>query len=239
MRTLKREGNFSRKTIDALAKRAAYTCSLCKISTLSAAESSNSEHAHTGQAAHIFAAAPNGPRANKAASSEEKANISNGVYLCEICAKLIDANRGKDYPPERLRKIKDDHETSTRQKAIPLNLETLQIQPRLNALEEAESWENLMECFSQSCAQKIINAILDPRMQLHMKDHNGPGKKKWLTDKFRKISLAVGDPRARTFIRIQKESIQSLDSLINDKDADTFLQKWDLHHKELSFLMRP
>ncbi len=159
----------------------------------------------------------------------KKQNISNGIYLCEICAKLIDANRGKDYPPERLKKIKEDHERSTRQKAIPLNLETLKIPSNLNALEEAESWDDLIACFSESCARKIISDILDPRMQQHMKDYNGPGKKKWLTDKFRKLFLASGDPRAVAVIRIKKESIESLDSLINDKDAGTFVQKWDLY----------
>jgi hypothetical protein len=229
----KREGDFSQKTIDTLAKRAAYRCSNCKISTLCAAESSDSEHAHIGQAAHIIAAAPNGPRANESSTAKEKGSISNGIYLCQICAKLVDANQGKDYPPERLKRMKEDHERSTRQKIVPVSIETLKAQPNVNALEDSESWENLIGCFSKSCAQKIVNDIMDPRMQLHMKDHNGPGKKKWLTEKFRKVPVAAGDPRATTFITLKKKSLESLDLLINNKDENKFHQEWDLYHNEL------
>ncbi len=233
MRNKERESNFSRKTIDALAKRAAYTCSCCKISTLCAAECSGSEHAHTGQVAHIVAASPNGPRGSKSVASEEKTDISNGIYLCAICHRLVDANRGKDYPPERLRKMKEDHEKSTRQKVTPFNLNTLKIQSNINALEEDESLENLIACFTESSAKKIIEDISDPRMQRHMMHYNGPGKIKWLDEKFRKVPLAKGDTRANTFIRVKRESLDSLDVFIKDRDMNKFREKWNLYHKEL------
>ncbi|VHO03471.1 hypothetical protein [Candidatus Rhabdochlamydia sp. T3358] len=209
MNQRKRTGEFSQKTINALAKRAAYTCSNCQISTLCAAESSDSEHAHTGQAAHIIAAARNGPRASESATTDEKASISNGIYLCQICAKLIDANGGKDYSPEKLKKMKQDHEKSTREKIVPLPGENLKIQSSVNVLDNSESWENLIQCFSSECAQRIVNDITDPRMQAHMKDFNGPGKKKWLNEKFKKIPMNMGDPRAITFIAAKKECFRS------------------------------
>ncbi len=119
----KRDGDFLQSTIDKLAKRAAYHCSNCRISTLSASEFNDYDHAHTGQAAHIIAAAPNGPRAKNDLIPKEKSSIANGIYLCEICAKLIDANRGKDYPPKRLQKMKNDHERLTRIGIIPMSPE--------------------------------------------------------------------------------------------------------------------
>lgn len=121
--TKKPRDEFSTITITKLAKRAAYHCSNCQISTLSASESDDEELSHTGVAAHIIAASPNGPRADANVSIIEKISIRNGIYCCQICAKLIDANRGTDYPPERLQQIKNDHEKLTRTGTIPMSPE--------------------------------------------------------------------------------------------------------------------
>lgn len=43
-----------------------------------------------GVAAHIEGAAPESPRYNSKQSSEERASISNGIWLCQNCAKMID-----------------------------------------------------------------------------------------------------------------------------------------------------
>lgn len=119
----KARSEFSKSTITKLAKRAAYHCSNCQISTLSASESDDEGYSHTGQAAHIIAAALNGPRADINITSMEKSSIRNGIYLCQICAKLVDANRGIDYPPDRLQGIKDNHEILTRIGTIPISPE--------------------------------------------------------------------------------------------------------------------
>ncbi len=233
MNRRKRAGDFSQKTINDLAKRAAYKCCNCKISTLCASESSDCDYAHTGQAAHIIAASQNGPRSNESSTTEEKTSISNGIYLCQICAKLVDANRGKDYPSEKLKKMKQDHEKSTREKILPFSEASLKIQSNVNALENSESWENLIHCFSSECAQRIVSDITDPRMQAHMKDFNGPGKKKWLIEKFKKISINLGDPRASAFIEAKKNALETLDALINTKDENSFKDAWVSLHKVL------
>lgn len=119
----KTRSEFSKSTITKLAKRAAYHCSNCQISTLSASESEDEGYSHTGQAAHIIAAALNGPRANIKVMPMEKSSIRNGIYLCQICAKRVDANRGIDYPPERLQQMKETHEKLTRTGTIPMSPE--------------------------------------------------------------------------------------------------------------------
>jgi len=43
-----------------------------------------------GVAAHIAGAAPGGPRYDPTMTAEERAGISNGVWLCQNCAKLVD-----------------------------------------------------------------------------------------------------------------------------------------------------
>ena len=91
----------------------------------------------------------------------------------------------------------------------------------------------IWEYFFDECAQKIVNDIMDPRMQLHMKDHNGPGKKKWLTEKFKKVPISTADRRALSFVTIKKQALESLDLLINTKDENTFKDAWDLYYKNI------
>jgi hypothetical protein len=47
---------------------------------------------NVGVAAHISSAAPGGPRYNSALCSSQRANIRNGIWLCQTCSKLIDAD---------------------------------------------------------------------------------------------------------------------------------------------------
>lgn len=83
--------DFTQKTIDVLAKRAAWLCSnpYCRKFTVGA-KSGEEGVINLGEAAHITAAAPGGPRYNPALSSAERRNISNGIWLCNTCATLID-----------------------------------------------------------------------------------------------------------------------------------------------------
>jgi hypothetical protein len=66
---------------------------------------------NVGQAAHITAAAP-GPGAKRYDSTltkEERRAASNGIWLCQLCAKLIDTDEAR-FTVELLRKWKQDAE---------------------------------------------------------------------------------------------------------------------------------
>lgn len=52
-----------------------------------------------GVAAHITAAAPGGPRYDASLPNKERKSAENGIWLCQICAKLID-NDPERYPVE-------------------------------------------------------------------------------------------------------------------------------------------
>src|SRR5437870_11180092 len=47
-----------------------------------------------GEAAHITGARPDGPRYEPAMSRAERCSISNGIWLCRNCARIIDTERG-------------------------------------------------------------------------------------------------------------------------------------------------
>ena len=83
--------DFTQRTKDELAKRVAMRCSnpSCKKPT-SGPRSQASKSINIGVAAHITAAAPDGPRYDEAISSEQRSGIENGIWLCQNCAKLID-----------------------------------------------------------------------------------------------------------------------------------------------------
>ena len=48
-----------------------------------------SQAVNVGVAAHITAAAPGGPRYEQAVTHEQRTAITNGLWLCQSCAKLV------------------------------------------------------------------------------------------------------------------------------------------------------
>lgn len=64
---------------------------------------------NTGVAAHICAAASEGPRYDATMTKEERADISNGIWLCSDCARLIDVDTIK-YTIDTIRIWKKDAE---------------------------------------------------------------------------------------------------------------------------------
>ena len=84
---------FPRRIAEALAKRTGYVCSNpdCRSATIGP-HSEDSRTVSLGVAAHIKAAAPGGPRFDSTMSEGERRSISNAVWLCQNCAKLIDSD---------------------------------------------------------------------------------------------------------------------------------------------------
>lgn len=83
--------NFTCKTKELLAKRAAYRCSNphCRRYTVGASTLPN-KVIQIGVAAHITAAAPGGPRFDPSLSKEQRKSPENGIWLCPSCASMID-----------------------------------------------------------------------------------------------------------------------------------------------------
>jgi hypothetical protein len=104
--------DFPKPVADALGKRAAFVCSNpdCRILTLAPSDENESKFLYIGKAAHICAAAKGGPRYIAEMTPEERKSGSNGIFLCSNCADMIDKNDGIDFPVERLRRWKEDHE---------------------------------------------------------------------------------------------------------------------------------
>jgi hypothetical protein len=59
-----------------------------------------------GEAAHIRAAAPGGPRYDENQTPEERASSKNGIFLCPNCARIVDRDESA-YSPDDLYRLKD------------------------------------------------------------------------------------------------------------------------------------
>ena len=100
--------DFTKKTIDILAKRAGSRCSICKATTYGP---NDNPHLATniGKAAHIAAASEGGPRYNPAMSTEMRKSLKNGIWLCANCHDNVDRNP-LNYSINKLQTIKKEAE---------------------------------------------------------------------------------------------------------------------------------
>lgn len=102
--------DFSRTIVDRLAKRVGMKCSFpeCRAPTSGPAAEPLAT-TNTGVAAHICAASPGGPRYDEQMTPEARSDISNGIWLCQNHAKLIDDDE-LAYPAHLLREWKETAE---------------------------------------------------------------------------------------------------------------------------------
>lgn len=101
---------FSEVTKQTLAKRAGQVCSNpdCRRPT-SGPHSDENKAVNLGEAAHVRAARPGQARYDAKMTDEERAAISNGIWLCKECARRIDVDEAK-YPVALLAEWKGIHE---------------------------------------------------------------------------------------------------------------------------------
>lgn len=105
--------DFSKETVLLLGQQVAYRCSNPDCTQVTVGPNED-PHRRTmlGVGAHITAAAPGGPRYDASLTSEERSDISNGIWLCSNCATLIDRNESA-YSIELLNDWKSKAEART------------------------------------------------------------------------------------------------------------------------------
>jgi len=96
-----RDAKFESKVRNIIATRAGYRCSFpgCDESTIGPGAGPD-DIERKGVAAHIFSASSGtkAPRGTGGLSSEERAKAANGLWLCEDHGKIVDSEKGKNYP---------------------------------------------------------------------------------------------------------------------------------------------
>jgi len=106
MAKTKNRDEFSPATKRAIERQARGHCSnpACRRLT-HAATSDGAGEINIGQASHICAAAPGGPRYDVQMTSEERAAADNGIWLCDVHGRAVDAKDSK-FTVEELRSWK-------------------------------------------------------------------------------------------------------------------------------------
>jgi len=100
---------ISERDLKLLWGRAAGRCSICKI-PVTAEKENVSDPFLIGEGAHIVAEKSDGPRGNDGLPEILRNNYLNLILLCPNCHTKID-KAPEDFPVEKLRKIKDEHES--------------------------------------------------------------------------------------------------------------------------------
>ncbi|MBD1925444.1 hypothetical protein H6F74_03965 [Trichocoleus sp. FACHB-90] len=139
-----------------LEKRSGSMCSnpYCQAHT-SGPHSDDEKSVNIGEAAHIRGANPGSARYRLDMTPAERSNITNGIWLCRKCAKLIDSD-DKKYTVELLYDWKRNHESQVERKLngtgwqreiIDLNLKPFENESaasRQIAIDKPEFWEYLL-----------------------------------------------------------------------------------------------
>lgn len=102
--------DFTKKTVDIIAKRAAYKCSNpdCRISTVGP-NSDDDKSTVIGEAAHINGARPHSKRYRADMTDNSRAEITNAVWLCRNCHKIIDSDE-QNYSTNVVFAWREEHE---------------------------------------------------------------------------------------------------------------------------------
>lgn len=105
--------DFSSAVKETLRERVGMLCSRCGRAT-SGPHDNPSKAVNIGVAAHITAASPGGARYDASLTPQQRSDISNGIWLCQFCGKLVD-NDATRFPVELLRDRKQRAEYRRRQ----------------------------------------------------------------------------------------------------------------------------
>ena len=102
--------DFSKKTVDTLGKRAGYRCSNpdCRKQTVGP-NTDPTKSTLIGEAAHIFGARERSKRYQADMSDFSRAEITNAIWLCSNCHKLIDTDEHR-YTSDVIFQWRENHE---------------------------------------------------------------------------------------------------------------------------------
>lgn len=135
---------FKRATVDILAKRSGYICSNpdCQKSTVGPNDDPV-KSTTIGEAAHIFGQREGSARFRKTMSDMARAEITNGVWLCRNCHKLVDCDENQ-YPAELLFKWRENQENSAASK-LGKRSEAIRLQVSREAIENFERLPSIVQ----------------------------------------------------------------------------------------------
>jgi hypothetical protein len=113
---MRRPGDFSKETVITLSRRSALICSNPDCGVLTTGPDTEPDSiVNIGEAAHIYACAEGEARHNRSLGISELSSITNGLWLCRNCHKIVDDDELR-FPAELLFEWRRQHESAIIQK---------------------------------------------------------------------------------------------------------------------------
>ena len=135
--------DFSKKTVELLARRAGGKCAICGCATWGPNDKPYTA-TNIGQAAHISAAAEGGPRYNPSMTPEYRSSIKNGLWLCSNCHDKVDRNV-ETYSVTVLKDLKTQAEAHARKELGVPSTRSLEGTPKGDLLSHTISGAAIIE----------------------------------------------------------------------------------------------
>lgn len=110
---------------------------------------------NVGVAAHIAGAAPGGLRYDSTMTAQQRADIANGIWLCQTCAKLIDNDQVRFNAAELQRWKKLVEQTAQDQVG--------KTRPQRNGVQVIDKWVNASYLEKTGIAQELATEGYDLR----------------------------------------------------------------------------
>ena len=162
------DGEFKRSIVLALAARSANMCSNPDCLALTSGPATeDAAVVNVGEAAHIFGGKPGAARWDPHMADEERSDPTNGIWLCRICHKKVDADPAA-YPSGLLFEWKRAHEARVLSQLGGASDMRIKVQERLLAnfpgvgylaeqtiLEKPPHWEYKLTA-------QLLRQLLDP-----------------------------------------------------------------------------
>jgi hypothetical protein len=195
-----------------LAERAAYLCSRpdCRRLTIGPHTEPDKSRS-TGVAAHICAAASGGPRSDLTMTSRQIKAISNGIWLCQQCSRLVDTD-WKDWPREQFYRWREQHERFVK------TLGELGIKQAMH--------EALASVDERAVARRLLTLLGDRRFLYTLFDYEVPRHVlesiQMVRSELRTISSTAPDgskvkERAESLLRVCRTFLQDSGDLNDDR----------------------
>ena len=176
--------DFKKSTVDKLAQRSAYVCSNPECRAQTVGPHSDDEKATSiGEAAHICGARAGSARYDPTQTDYSRAEITNAIWLCRNCHKLIDADAER-YPTGLLFSWREQHEKETSSRLGNTNegLRVVELESRIAGfaelppvvrrilLDKPDGWElRLASEFLKALTEEPFRKLDDLKSGLYVK----------------------------------------------------------------------
>lgn len=201
--------DFSRKTVDTVAKRAAFLCSNpdCRVLTVGPNEEPTKATV-IGEAAHIFGARESSARYRSDMTDVARSEITNAIWLCKNCHRIVDQDFNK-YVPELLFLWREEQEKfsvsnlGSSGDRMLFQLEQSQVDQlrgcppivRRIAIDRPKGWEwrltaELLRHYNQPVLRRLsdLDAKLYTKPIVTLRDEEFP---EWLSTRVREMEMLI------------------------------------------------